>query len=134
MIRQPAYAGQFYPASPSELKAMIESFIDKKAEKVDVIGLVAPHAGYIYSAGGRGGYFWLEFKDTFIIGPNHTGRGKPFSIMTEGTEDRWVGAIDSELAKKLVSISAHLPKISKPMNMSIRSKCSCLSSNILTGR
>jgi MEMO1 family protein len=112
MLRQPVYAGQFYPKSTSEVKAMIESFVDKNAEKQDIIGLVAPHAGYIYSGAVTGAVISrIKFKDTFIIlGPNHTGNGEPFSIMTEGTWKTPLGEvqIDSELAKKLVSISRYL--------------------------
>jgi MEMO1 family protein len=112
MLREPAVAGQFYPDSPSQLRSMVESFIDKSAEKDDVIGLLAPHAGYIYSGAVVGAVLsQVQFKDTFIIlGPNHTGNGKPFSIMTEG---QWVTPlgevqIDTELAKKLVSVSKYL--------------------------
>ena len=87
MIRQPVVAGQFYPASASQLRASIEMMVNEKAEKQEVIGLVSPHAGYPYSGPVAGAVFSrVEFKDTFIImGPNHTGRGKPLSIMTQGT-------------------------------------------------
>ncbi len=112
MLREPAVAGQFYPESPSQLKSMVESFIDKSAEKEDVVGLLAPHAGYIYSGAVVGAVLSrVKFKDTFIIlGPNHTGNGKPFSVMTEGSWRTPLGEvqIDSELAKKLVSISSYL--------------------------
>ncbi len=33
MIRKPVVAGQFYPASPSQLEAMIESMVDDSAPK-----------------------------------------------------------------------------------------------------
>jgi MEMO1 family protein len=112
MIRQPAVAGQFYPDSPDQLRAMIKSFVDLEAEKEDVIGVVVPHAGYIYSGAVTGAVISrIRFKDTFIIiGPNHTGRGKAQSIMTEGTWVTPLGEvkIDSELAKKLVALSPHL--------------------------
>ncbi len=112
MIREPAVSGQFYPDSPSKLKSMIDSFIDKDAEKEDIVGLLAPHAGYIYSGAVVGAVISkVQFKDTFVIlGPNHTGYGKPFSIMTEGKWKTPLGEveIDSELAKKMVSISAYL--------------------------
>ncbi len=112
MIREPAVSGRFYPDSPFQLKSMIDSFIDKDAEKEDIVGLLAPHAGYIYSGAVVGAVISrVQFKDTFIIlGPNHTGYGKPFSVMTEGKWKTPLGEveIDSELAKKMVSISAYL--------------------------
>jgi AmmeMemoRadiSam system protein B len=112
MIRNAVVAGQFYPASVSELKAMIEAMVDEKAEKEEVIGLVCPHAGYIYSGPVAGAAISrIKFQDTFIImGPNHTGAGKPLSIMTEGVWETPLGEveIDSELGKKLLATSSYL--------------------------
>ena len=112
MIRNPVVAGQFYPASASELKAMIKGMVDEKVEKEEVIGLISPHAGYIYSGPVAGAAISrIKFKDTFIIiGPNHTGSGKPFSIMTDGTWQTPLGKveIDSELGKKLLANSRYL--------------------------
>jgi len=112
MSRKPVVAGQFYPASPSQLKAMIEQLVDEKGAKEDVIGLVSPHAGYIYSGPVAGAVISrIKFKDTFIImGPNHTGRGKPLSIMTQGTWETPLGEveIDSELGKQILAASSHL--------------------------
>lgn len=57
MIREPVVAGQFYPDSPAQLRAMIKSFVKTGAEKEEVIGLVVPHAGYIYSGAVTGAVF-----------------------------------------------------------------------------
>lgn len=112
MIRNPVVSGQFYPASPSQLKAMIEGLVDEKAVKEEVIGLVSPHAGYIYSGRVAGAAISkIKFKDTFIImGPNHTGMGKPCSIMTEGVWKTPLGEveIDSELGKRILATSSYL--------------------------
>jgi AmmeMemoRadiSam system protein B/AmmeMemoRadiSam system protein A len=112
MLRMPVFAGQFYPDSPEELRAMLDSFIRPQEEKEEVTGILAPHAGYIYSGAITGAVVSrIKIKDTFIIlGPNHTGLGKPFSIMTEGAWQTPLGEvqIDSELAKKLVSNSRFL--------------------------
>jgi len=112
MIRQPVVAGQFYPASPSQLKEMIQGMVDEKAEKEEVIGLVSPHAGYIYSGPVAGAVISkIKFKDTFVImGPNHTGSGKPLSIMTQGTWKTPLGEveIDSELGKQILATSSYL--------------------------
>ncbi len=112
MIRNPVVAGQFYPASPSQLRAMIEAMVNEDAVKEEVIGLVSPHAGYIYSGPVAGAVTSrVKFKDTCIImGPNHTGRGKPLSIMTQGTWRTPFGEveIDSELGKEILALSRHL--------------------------
>lgn len=112
MIRNPVVSGQFYPESSSRLRAMIEELVDEKVVKEEVIGLVSPHAGYIYSGPVAGAVISkVKFKDTFIIiGPNHTGMGKPFSIMTEGIWKTPLGEveIDSELGKHILATSSYL--------------------------
>ena len=112
MIRNPVVSGQFYPESPDQLRAMIKGFVDEKAVKAEVIGLVSPHAGYIYSGPVAGAVMSrVKFKATFVImGPNHTGMGKPLSIMTQGTWKTPLGEveIDSELGKRILATSSHL--------------------------
>ena len=112
MKRNPAVAGQFYPLRVSAIEKQVFEFIDKSAKKVNALGIVSPHAGYIYSGPVAGSvYSKIELKPTYIIiGPNHTGKGKPYSIMSEGT---WVMPqgeveIDSALAKKLLHTSEFL--------------------------
>jgi AmmeMemoRadiSam system protein B len=112
MVRNPIAAGQFYPASPVGLKRMIESLVDDRAKKVEVVGLVSPHAGYVYSGAVAGAVISrIKFKDTFVIlGPNHTGRGKAFSIMTEGVWRTPLGdvEIDSELGRHVLATSSYM--------------------------
>jgi MEMO1 family protein len=112
MIREPIVAGQFYPKSPSSLEAQIARFVDKNAAKEEVIGIVSPHAGYMYSGAVAGATMSrIKFKDIFIImGPNHTGYGKPFSIMSQGTWRTPLGSveIDSELGSQILAQSQNL--------------------------
>lgn len=112
MLREAVVAGKFYPDSPVELKKMIAGMVDDKAAREEVIGLVSPHAGYIYSGAVAGATISrVKMKDTFIIlGPNHTGMGKAFSIMVEGTWRTPLGdvEIDSELARRILALSGYL--------------------------
>jgi AmmeMemoRadiSam system protein B len=112
VIRKAVVAGQFYPASAPELKSLIKGMVAERAKKEEVIGLISPHAGYIYSGAVAGAVISrVKFKDSFIImGPNHTGMGKPFSIMTEGSWQTPLGEVevDSELGKKILAYSHHL--------------------------
>ncbi len=96
MIRHPVVAGQFYPGSSEQLRAMLRELVDQKAEKVEAIGLVSPHAGYIYSGAVAGAVISrIKFKDIFVIlGPNHSGMGKPFSIMTQGIWETPLGRVE----------------------------------------
>jgi AmmeMemoRadiSam system protein B/AmmeMemoRadiSam system protein A len=111
MIRHPSAAGYFYPASPAEIKSMLARFIDKDAPKEEVVGLLMPHAGYQYSGAVAGATLSrIKFKDTFIIiGPSHSGLGKPFSVMPEGTWKTPLGdvEVDEELARKIISLSKY---------------------------
>ncbi|MBI4282868.1 MAG: AmmeMemoRadiSam system protein B [Chloroflexi bacterium] len=112
MIRNPVVAGQFYPGSPGQLRSLIKEMVDEPAVKEEVIGLLSPHAGYVYSGAVAGATISrIKFKNTFIIiGPNHTGHGKPFSIMTEGVWKTPLGEveIDSALGKRILAASGHL--------------------------
>jgi len=111
-IRKPAVAGQFYPLSSQELKEQISAFIDKKAVPQDAIACMLPHAGYVYSGLVAGQTVSrIKIKDKIILlGPNHTGYGAGFSIMTEGAWQTPLGEIkiDSALAKQLLNSSSHL--------------------------
>jgi AmmeMemoRadiSam system protein B/AmmeMemoRadiSam system protein A len=112
VVRSPVVAGQFYPGSPDQLRSMIQEMVDEEAASEEVIGLVAPHAGYMYSGPVTGATISrVNFKDTFIIiGPNHTGGGKPLSIMTEGVWQTPLGEVevDSEMAKKILAECKYL--------------------------
>jgi AmmeMemoRadiSam system protein B/AmmeMemoRadiSam system protein A len=111
MKRSPTVAGYFYPASPAELKKMLAKYIDKNAPKEEVVGLLMPHAGYQYSGAVAGAAISrVNFKDTFIIiGPSHSGMGKPFSVMPQGTWATPLGEveIDTELARKIIELSEY---------------------------
>jgi len=74
-IRPPAVAGSFYPASPSELRAMITKFLnDVPDEKPagEIVAAMAPHAGYVFSGAIAARTFKqlakLDFDTIVIIG------------------------------------------------------------------
>ena len=91
MIRWPTVAGRFYSSNAHSLTEEVklhttQSPESKPAEKVRAIGIVCPHAGFMYSGDVAGAvYSQIEIPDTIILmGPNHTGLGERVSIMTEG--------------------------------------------------
>jgi hypothetical protein len=108
----PAVAGQFYPKENKRLRAEIASLVDENLVAKEIIGAMLPHAGYAYS--GRVASATLAsciVKDKVIIlGPNHTGYGKPFGIMTGGRWQMPFGPveIDAELAGNLLKDSDYL--------------------------
>jgi AmmeMemoRadiSam system protein B/AmmeMemoRadiSam system protein A len=114
MIREPAFAGpdNFYPSSPSQLREMIKATVDERAVKEEVIGLVLPHAGYIYSGPVVGAVLSkVKIRETAVIlCPSHKGYGKLFSVMAEGAWNTPLGKveIDTELAKRILADSRYL--------------------------
>ena len=112
MIREAAVAGQFYPGWPEELKETIGYMTSHEKAKTSAVGVVSPHAGYIYSGRVAGAVFSrIKFTDTFIlIGPNHRGGGKPFSITTAGRWKTPLGeaGINAGLAGAILKASGNL--------------------------
>jgi MEMO1 family protein len=105
VVREPAVAGRFYPADPKRLRADVESYLSPRGHPQSAVGCMAPHAGYMYSGHVAGAVFSrVEIPERCIVlGPNHTGRGRPLAIMKEGEWRTPLGAvpIDSALAEKL---------------------------------
>jgi len=86
MIRQPAVAGQFYTGDGRKLAEELESLIPVSSTRKKVTGIVAPHAGYIYSGAVAGSvYGRIEIPATVIIlGPNHHGFGAGAALYPAG--------------------------------------------------
>jgi AmmeMemoRadiSam system protein B len=122
-VRPPAFAGSWYAGTPDGLKKQIEeSFINRLGPGSlptvvedgprNLVGLVSPHAGYMYSGPVAAcGYFQLA-KDgkpdvVVIFSPNHTGRGSALAVMREGAWRTPLGdvEIDTETADKILDWS-----------------------------
>jgi AmmeMemoRadiSam system protein B len=116
--RNAVVAGQFYPGTERHLRQQIEEcFLSARGPGVlptmtektpRIMGLVVPHAGYVYSGAiASHSYNALAthgFAETFIIlGPNHTGMGSGVSVMTEGSWKTPLGtvAVNTSLGKML---------------------------------
>ena len=105
-IRTPAVAGKFYPKNPFELEKKVASHLGNLSKKKrKAIGVVSPHAGFIYSGDVVGAvYSQIEVPETVILlGPNHTGLGENISVMKEGIWSMPMGniSIDEVLATQL---------------------------------
>jgi MEMO1 family protein len=112
MIRPPAVAGRFYTADARELARQIREFCANGKEKVQALGCVVPHAGYMYSGHVAGAvYASLQIAPKCILlGPRHFPGGKPMAILSEGSWQTPFGEaqIDSPLAKELMRGCPHL--------------------------
>lgn len=120
-IREAVVSGQFYPSNTAKLKALIQSFAHKKEDKLEAKVVISPHAGYIYSGNVAGLlYSSIVIPDTIVLlGPNHTGLGRRFAIMTEGGWETPLGKINinNKLAKE---ISSRFEKIEDDIYAHIR--------------
>ncbi|MGA2457168.1 MAG: AmmeMemoRadiSam system protein B [Terriglobales bacterium] len=114
-LRTPAVAGRFYPGRADELLRDVREYTSPgktpgktpaETGRIAAIGCVAPHAGYIYSGGVAGAvYARLEIpKRCVILCPNHTGKGRPLSIMANTTWQTPLGevAADAEMGARLL--------------------------------
>jgi MEMO1 family protein len=104
-VRPPAVAGQFYPGEPGVLRSEVDSYLHNSSKRTSAFGCIVPHAGYMYSGHVAGAvYSEMSLPDRCILlCPNHTGRGKPLSIMSDGewTTPLGIMPIDSDLANSL---------------------------------
>lgn len=88
MIRKPAVAGQFYPDKADDLRSGLQQLIPDTTVKRNVIGVISPHAGYLYS-GSTAGRLLAGIsipRTVIIIGPNHRGTG---ALAALAPEDGW---------------------------------------------
>lgn len=123
-VRYPSQAGAFYAGSAESLRKQIEScfthrFGPGKTSKVvengprEIVGLVCPHAGYMYSGPvAANSYYKLALDgnlDTVVVlGPNHQGVGSGLATVDEGVWRTPLGdvEIDANTAKDIVRESA----------------------------
>lgn len=114
-MRKPVVAGRFYAADASGLGADIKDLLAEAEGKHTPcagqvpLGLVLPHAGYIFSGGVTGQTLGqIKLPDTVIIlAPNHTGKGAELAVWPDGT---WLTPfdevkVDDKLAAELINNS-----------------------------
>jgi AmmeMemoRadiSam system protein B len=86
-IRHSALAGTWYPGSPTELRKMIDEFLAQAGDgdvMGDLLGLISPHAGYVYS-GPVAAYAYRQlagrqFDSVILVGPSHYTWVGPWAI------------------------------------------------------
>jgi len=107
-LRHPAVAGRFYPEDRNALLSDLKSFLQAPEAPRPALACMVPHAGYIYSGSVAGAVFaGLEIPPRcLLLCPNHTGRGRPLAIMSQGSWETPLGSIpiDSQLAEALKQV------------------------------
>lgn len=111
MTREPAVAGAFYPGSAAAIRADLDRLLPS-AEVQPARALVVPHAGWMYSGGVAGEtYARVSIpRLAILLGPNHTGRGVPGAMWSDGAW-RYPGGtvpVAGELAATLLAACPEL--------------------------
>lgn len=110
-IREPAVAGAFYPDKPEVLLRDVKRYLENaKKEKIDgeVVALVSPHAGYMYSGQVAAYAYKLvegrTFDSVVVVAPSHRALFKGASLYDRGGYRTPLGVvpIDTTLAKKMM--------------------------------
>lgn len=110
-IREPVVAGTFYPDKPEILSRDVKRYLDQvKKEKIegDIVALISPHAGYMYSGQVAAyAYKWVEgkvFDSVVVVAPSHRALFKGASIYDRGGYRTPLGVVpvDVEFSKKMM--------------------------------
>jgi AmmeMemoRadiSam system protein B len=107
-VRQPAVSGRFYPGRAEELRAEVVRCLGGEASGGGKAhhGVVAPHAGYVYSGAIAGKVFadTIVPRRVVVLAPNHTGRGERAAVWARGAFALPGDSVpvDEELAARLI--------------------------------
>ena len=102
-VRRPAVAGSFYPADPQTLSRQVQDFLSRAPkEKIagEIIGLVSPHAGYMYSGQVAAYAFKLvegmKFDAVVVVAPSHRTYFQGASVYDRGGYETPLGLLPVE--------------------------------------
>jgi len=109
-VRKPLIAGAWYPGRPEELRRMISDFlakVDLEPIPGELVGLVAPHAGYIYS-GQVAAYAYKQlegrpFETVVVVHPSHRMYIDGYALTAAASYETPLGQVplDGELIAEL---------------------------------
>lgn len=113
--RPPAVAGSFYSDNPVVLRREIETLLARaevpEGLAAPPIGLISPHAGYLYSGAVAAAAFRLvrdraaEYDLVVVVSPSHHHYFPGFSLYAAGNYETPLGevAVDQALAEALIA-------------------------------
>ncbi len=117
VIREPAVSGSFYPDDPSLLRKTVERYLNQAEIEIgghDPIGLISPHAGYIYSgqvaAYGYKTLLGKNYDTVIILAPSHRSYFDGLAVMESGGYRTPLGIahIDEDMALKILDAGSGL--------------------------
>jgi len=130
-VRRSVIAGSWYPGDPSDLRATIEGLLARvKPQPLDgdLVGLIAPHAGYIYS-GQVAAYAYAQllaaapahtFSKVVVVSPVHRVYPGRFAVTDKAYYETPLGLVpvDAELIRAIERHVA-LNRVSQDMEHSL---------------
>ena len=116
-VRRAAVAGTWYPATPARLTAEITTYVDQAArtapdavpDDADLLGLVAPHAGLMYSGPVAAHVYRLlerrSYDTIVLVGPSHYVPFEGASMWSRGAFETPLGnlGIDEDTAAAIAA-------------------------------
>nr|MBC7244552.1 AmmeMemoRadiSam system protein B [Chloroflexota bacterium] len=126
-VRRSVIAGTWYPGNATQLRTMIDEFLDnvplRKLEG-DLVGLIAPHAGYVYS-GQVAAYAYAQLRDkvfsrVVIVSPVHRIYPGRFAVTDKSFYETPLGLVrvDAELLQAVERVTK-LNRVSQDMEHSL---------------
>ncbi|MBN1532828.1 MAG: AmmeMemoRadiSam system protein B [Spirochaetes bacterium] len=109
--RKPIVAGSFYPGDPDDLNREIDRYLAEAGDKKltgSIVGVISPHAGYIYSGPVAAHSFnelkGLDIDVAVVLAPSHRARFAGASVIPEGIYGTPLGevTVDAPLGGALV--------------------------------
>jgi len=115
-VRKSILAGTWYPGSPVVLRRDVENFLEKAMVEAEgqVVGLIVPHAGYVYSGGVAAYAYKLVqgevFDSVIVIAPSHRAHFRGASVYDRGGYETPLGvvSVDADLAGKIMARSDNI--------------------------
>lgn len=105
-IRPPAVAGVFYPERAQSLGDLVDRLVGPHRNRHRVVAAVVPHGGYLSSGTVAAEiYGRIDVPPVaVIVGPDHAGTGKPWSIVKKGSWETPLGClpVDEKLAQSIL--------------------------------
>jgi AmmeMemoRadiSam system protein B len=113
-VREPAVSGMFYPDNPGVLRKDIDMYLEvaivPDLDGDNIIGIISPHAGYLYSgpvaAYGYKTIAGKEYDTVIVIAPSHKAYFDGVALWDRGGFKTPLGAInvDEEIARAMVDL------------------------------
>jgi len=109
-VRHSAIAGSWYPGDARQLEAMIEGFLSEVPEQPlqgELVGLVAPHAGYVYS-GQVAAYAYAQLRErafsrVVVVSPMHRVYSGRFAVTNKAYYETPLGLVpvDQDMVRSI---------------------------------